>query len=1237
MSPSHPTRMTSTTLLSATLMSLCGIGQAASAPVLTGASFALDGIVEDASQAVLLGNTFNDQLDPIYSDPGANFRGVAVVAINGTHGKWQYTSFEQFGTSTQWFDIPLTISASNALLLAIGTVQYSAVRFVPDADFNTLNLPTPTITVRAWNGADTGFSATSGAAKVFGDASANGGTTSYSAVAALAAVTVAPVQDAPVLSVTGQSALGGFPGFAGLSDPVAIGTFLAAGANGGTAPISDVDDNALQGIAIVGADSTHGVWQYTVDGSTFQTFPGLLDDAHALLLAAVTDAYTGATGMAVRFMPNANFRGTATFSYRAWDQSQHDSVQNSGAIDVDVSSNGNATPYSTAVRTANIQILNSAPAMSASTSTLPDLAQDAAASTIAGVTLASLFAGTFSDSDFNPEGVAITGVDDAHGAWQYTTDNSLGGASTWTDIGAVSASQALLLHFASTSYTTTSAAIRFVPAAGFNTAANALPTITLRAWDETLGASSANAEPSTGDLAADRAANGGASAFGATDIVLSQAVTGSGVNVAPVLISGAGSLGTVTNAVTGQVATITVDDIISAADNGGTAPLTDADGNTLGIAITAADSSHGTWEFSSGGSFAAFPQVSSSAALILGGGTLVRFVPTGDFAGTAAITYRGWDGSDSSVTGAVVDPGVGGGSTAFSAASRSAAFAVTSSPFTEITDTSGSGLQGVVASLLAPGSQITVDTESITFVGVTTVGGAQASTVSAIDLGTAADGTRMTIAGSGLLLTSGDGTPGLANTDASTINSSQSANVSLGTAGDSGTPSLDQILAANPPLGGTAQTTLDACSLQFNFTVPAGIHAVTFQMMFGSEEFSQFLDSVTDGAAVFVDGTNVAIFDNSPAKFLHVSNQIGSLIEANDTTSPLASEYNGITRPATVTGLLDTERTIHTIKIVVADSSDDIFDSGLFISSLSGSTATTGGGIVVVPPGPPGSANVAHVTVPPIGISSGASVIYASVCPSTDEGIANLTARLSGKPKNQVRAFAWDGGTQAYVELPDVPRDGLTDNTGVFIATRLDLGLDFSGTPQPFPFSITLHPGFNFVGVPPLGTLSSFSTLHQFPADFTLSDGTITVTDPLEIANLIGTPGGDITTARPFFWNGSAYVQEAALTTGEGYWIKNNSGVDITLTRVTSQITSPGNTVLSATASVVKRSSTVAANVHDRGVPPPPPGGKSSGSGATAAGGSGGAKSCGLGSGIAAFASMLMLALRRRLRGERRS
>jgi hypothetical protein len=46
-----------------------------------------------------------------------------------------------------------------------------------------------------------------------------------------------------------------------------------------------------------------------------------------------------------------------------------------------------------------------------------------------------------------------------------------------------------------------------------------------------------------------------------------------------------------------------------------------------------------------------------------------------------------------------------------------------------------------------------------------------------------------------------------------------------------------------------------------------------------------------------------------------------------------------------VTGLLDAALTEHTIEIAVADTSDTIFDSGVFIAGLTSTTATGGGGI----------------------------------------------------------------------------------------------------------------------------------------------------------------------------------------------------------------------------------------------------------------------------------------------------
>src|SRR6185437_16280525 len=90
--------------------------------------------------------------------------------------------------------------------------------------------------------------------------------------------------------------------------------------------------------------------------------------------------------------------------------------------------------------------------------------------------------------------------------------------------------------------------------------------------------------------------------------------------------------------------------LVSALISGlGANPITDTAGSRQGIAITAADQTSGTWQFSTngGGSWQNFPTVSNSAALTLASdaSTRIRFVPNANFNGNAAITFRAWDQS----------------------------------------------------------------------------------------------------------------------------------------------------------------------------------------------------------------------------------------------------------------------------------------------------------------------------------------------------------------------------------------------------------------------------------------------------------------------------------------------------------------------------------------------------------------------------------------------------------------
>ena len=210
--------------------------------------------------------------------------------------------------------------------------------------------------------------------------------------------------------------------------------------------------------------------------------------------------------------------------------------------------------------------------------------------------------------------------------------------------------------------------------------------------------------------------------------------------------------------------------------------------------------------------------------------------------------------------------------------------------------------------------------EDITITGTPTYTGAAGacSKFDSVNFGTIGDSTFALPAG--ILLTSGNGAPALSST-------STSYGVAYNTAGDTDV----QTFAS----GGTA--THDAAVLEFSFTVPENTSAVEFQFMFGSDEYPEYVDSVVDGAIVLVDGVNYAKFSNG-APLAVVSE--AELIPNNGL---LSIEYDGLSAPKVVTALLDTSLSTHTVKIAIADASDTIYDSGLFLSSMKISHRAAGG------------------------------------------------------------------------------------------------------------------------------------------------------------------------------------------------------------------------------------------------------------------------------------------------------
>jgi hypothetical protein len=149
------------------------------------------------------------------------------------------------------------------------------------------------------------------------------------------------------------------------------------------------------------------------------------------------------------------------------------------------------------------------------------------------------------------------------------------------------------------------------------------------------------------------------------------------VNEAPMLdTTGAMALDEIGFAQTNNPGTLVADLLASAGGD----RITDPDAGAVeGIAITAANTANGSWQFSTdgGATWQALGGVSDGSARLLSADARVRFQPNLLFSGTVAnaLTFRAWD-QTSGVSGGLADTTVNGGSSAFSVETESASIRV---------------------------------------------------------------------------------------------------------------------------------------------------------------------------------------------------------------------------------------------------------------------------------------------------------------------------------------------------------------------------------------------------------------------------------------------------------------------------------------------------------------------------------------------------------------------------------
>ena len=200
--------------------------------------------------------------------------------------------------------------------------------------------------------------------------------------------------------------------------------------------------------------------------------------------------------------------------------------------------------------------------------------------------------------------------------------------------------------------------------------------------------------------------------------------------------------------------------------------------------------------------------------------------------------------------------------------------------------------------------------------------------------------------GQGLLLTSGT-TPGLSNT-VGWFGQDNSYDPLTGTYANfnNGDPLIDAVVNS------VFQTqSYDATTLKFNFTAtdPTAT-SVSFDLVFGSEEYPEWVDQFVDCAIVVVNGVNYAYFNHDSKSPLSVigSNLANGYFQDN-AGGILPIEYDGVSKVLKIIAPINSG--INSIEIGIADTGDHIYDSGLFISNLSAGT-TPGSGIVSDPSTP---------------------------------------------------------------------------------------------------------------------------------------------------------------------------------------------------------------------------------------------------------------------------------------------
>jgi len=124
----------------------------------------------------------------------------------------------------------------------------------------------------------------------------------------------------------------------------------------------------------------------------------------------------------------------------------------------------------------------------------------------------------------------------------------------------------------------------------------------------------------------------------------------------------------------------------------------------------------------------------------------------------------------------------------------------------------------------------------------------------------------------------------------------------------------------------------DVTQLDIYFDMLPGYDRVSFKVVFGSEEYIEFVNTLyIDGFGIYLDGSNIAYAADSPININHPD--MMAVVETElDGVISLGGTNPVMTFSAPVTG----GTANHRLTFIVADTSDALYDTTVFISALEG-------------------------------------------------------------------------------------------------------------------------------------------------------------------------------------------------------------------------------------------------------------------------------------------------------------